>query len=294
MAFSFKFSCLLAAAAGTFAGGSNSRPDWLLWGGGVLFLAGILCDGLILARFARAGRFKVPTKLWGFDELTVVAAALVGLLLISNLLYAAVAALRHTELLQLAALIVPTELLLRVGALTGFLVFLRHRNLALAPSFGLDAAPKTAATWGVVFGLASLPPVALLVTASENVCRFFGLNPADQPIAELFATTHSTTLLVLLSLFALVVAPVFEEVFFRGFAYPALKQRWGTARALAAVSAVFALSHLHGPSFVPLFGLALGLGLAYELTGSLLTPITMHAVFNTVMVGKLLLERSAA
>ena len=95
-----------------------------------------------------------------------------------------------------------------------------------------------------------------------------------------------------LTLFALVVAPVFEEFFFRGFAYPALKEHLGSVRALVIVSAAFAASHLHGPSFVPLFVLALGLGLAYELTGTLLTPITMHAVFNSTMIVQLFYQRA--
>jgi uncharacterized protein len=85
---------------------------------------------------------------------------------------------------------------------------------------------------------------------------------------------------------------VFEEFFFRGFAYPALKQRWGAGKALIAVSIVFALVHLHVPSMGPLFALALGLGLGYELTGSLLTPIIMHALFNTANVALLLYVRA--
>ena len=145
--------------------------------------------------------------------------------------------------------------------------------------------------WGVVFGLGSLPPVGAMLAASEAVCRRLGFEPSDQPIAELFAGTDSTMMVIALTLFALVVAPAFEEFFFRGFAYPALKQRFGTVRALAIVSAAFAASHLHAPSFVPLFVLAIGLGLAYELTGSLLCPVTMHAVFNGVMVARLFYER---
>ena len=57
------------------------------------------------------------------------------------------------------------------------------------------------------------------------------------------------------------------------------------------MSAAFALSHLHAPSFVPLFVLSIGLGLAYEWTGSLLAPVTMHALFNTIMMIRLLLLR---
>ena len=78
--------------------------------------------------------------------------------------------------------------------------------------------------------------------------------------------------MVLIAVFAIVVAPVFEEFFFRGFAYPVLKQRWGTLGALLVVSAVFAVIHFHLPSLGPLFALAVGLGLAYELTARCWPP----------------------
>jgi membrane protease YdiL (CAAX protease family) len=84
---------------------------------------------------------------------------------------------------------------------------------------------------------------------------------------------------------------LFEEVFFRGFAYPALKQRWGAPRALMMVSGAFALIHLHGPSIAPLFVLAVGLGLAYELTGTLVAPMVMHALFNATNVAMLMFVR---
>ena len=82
-----------------------------------------------------------------------------------------------------------------------------------------------------------------------------------------------------------------KSFFFRGFAYPGLKQRWGTWPALVIVSAAFAAIHLHLPSLGPLFALAMGLGLSYEFTGSLLAPITLHALFNATNVGMLLYVR---
>jgi membrane protease YdiL (CAAX protease family) len=61
---------------------------------------------------------------------------------------------------------------------------------------------------------------------------------------------------------------------------------------LVIVSAAFAVSHWHGPSLLPLFVLALGFGLAYELTGSLLAPIIMHAFFNSTMIIQLFYQRA--
>jgi uncharacterized protein len=295
-------SCLALSArpipAVSTAEAGESRE--IMIAGGLLLLLGLTCDVYLLFRFAFSQKnpppdghhLKVEPKPWGIPELILTASALLAVFLFSDAFYWLVAAMTHRTVLQLASLVITTEVFLRVGILVVCADFMRRRNLNLSSAFGLRALrPLDAISWGIVFGLASMPPVQLLIVTSEKVIRAVGFKPSEQQIAELFATTDSRLLLCLLVVFALVVAPIFEEVFFRGFAYPALKQRLGAGRAMVIVSGVFAFSHVHLPSFVPLFALALGLGLAYELTGSLLVPIGMHALFNGVMVAKLLIGR---
>jgi membrane protease YdiL (CAAX protease family) len=261
--------------------------------GGTTILVGLVCDAVLLARFTPAPAMRIQRKAWGLRELLQAAAAIVGLFLLSSAAYELVAHATHKDIEALAPVIIPVEMVLRIAALFGFALFFKHRGVPLASSFGIDSVPtRTALAAGVVFGLASLPPVGAVMLAGDGFCRLIGLQPSEQPIAELFLTTDSGLVLGTLTVFAMVVAPVFEEFFFRGFAYPALKERLGSVRALVIVSLAFAASHLHGPSFVPLFVLALGLGLAYELTGTLLTPITMHAVFNSTMIVQLFYQRA--
>jgi membrane protease YdiL (CAAX protease family) len=63
---------------------------------------------------------------------------------------------------------------------------------------------------------------------------------------------------------------------------------------LLADLSVWLVIVLPGVAFaiVPLFALAVALALAYELTGSLLASITMHALFNATSVAMLLYVRS--
>ena len=83
---------------------------------------------------------------------------------------------------------------------------------------------------------------------------------------------------------AVVLAPLSEEVYFRGLMQSFIRQQ--TARpwtAILAAAAFFAA--IHAPAFqnvVPLFALAVALGYNYERTGRLLSPILMHAMFNAV------------
>ena len=297
MAFPLKVSATILANVLTVIPHRDSTADsWLTVLGAVLFVLGLTCDAYLVARFAKARRgtpmLKVSPKFWGLHELLMGVSAVVGLVLLANSFYSVVAVSTRRTIEELTPLIISTELLLRVAVLIGFVVFFHKRRVDINAAFGLRRlAPLHAIGWGAVFGFASLPPVGIIIAANDALCRAFGLHPSEQPIAELFATTDSPALLALLTVFAAVIAPVFEEFMFRGFAYPALKQRFGTWRGLTLVSAAFALSHLHVPSLVPLFVLAIGLGLAYEWTGSLLAPVTMHALFNTIMVVRLFLLR---
>ena len=87
---------------------------------------------------------------------------------------------------------------------------------------------------------------------------------------------------------AIVIAPVAEEVIFRGYLYPVGKRYFGPFLSLAATSLLFAALHGHAASVPALVALAACLALAYEKSGSLLVPMLMHAVFNAVSVAAIM------
>ncbi len=81
---------------------------------------------------------------------------------------------------------------------------------------------------------------------------------------------------------AVVIAPVAEELFFRGVCQTALnhvfRRRW---LSTVLVGSAFGLAHMDQPQVVaPLIVLGVILGYVYERTGSLVAPITMHLLFN--------------
>jgi membrane protease YdiL (CAAX protease family) len=83
---------------------------------------------------------------------------------------------------------------------------------------------------------------------------------------------------------ACVLAPVAEEMVFRGFLYPALKRFAHPWIAATVVAAMFAVIHLSLGALLPLFVLSLLLTLSYEWTGSLAVPVFVHAAFNLTNV----------
>ena len=87
---------------------------------------------------------------------------------------------------------------------------------------------------------------------------------------------------------AVVVAPLVEELIFRGFIYGVIKRYTDTWFAALCSALLFAVVHLHVGSLLPLAVLALLLCAAYEFSGSLLVPMFLHALFNLTSLALLL------
>jgi len=96
---------------------------------------------------------------------------------------------------------------------------------------------------------------------------------------------------VILVIVAVVVAPVVEETLFRGLFQTMirsyLQRPWP---AIVLTSILFATIHQDRSHWPSLFVLALGLGYAYEKSGSLLRPIFMHALFNGITIAAVLTQ----
>jgi membrane protease YdiL (CAAX protease family) len=64
--------------------------------------------------------------------------------------------------------------------------------------------------------------------------------PKHLPIDRLFQTTHGAAIM---SAFAITLAPLMEELFFRGFLYPVLARRLGAVASVVITAAAFGLLH---------------------------------------------------
>lgn len=135
--------------------------------------------------------------------------------------------------------------------------------------------------WGAGMLVAAFP---LILASSAMVTSLLHSDPQkdSQPIMQLFERVAEPAKRIPIILLAVVIAPLAEEFVFRGFLYGVLKRYAGAVPALIFTAFAFALIHLHAPSLLPLFLLASVLTLAYEMTGSLLVPMAMHALFNSV------------
>jgi hypothetical protein len=88
------------------------------------------------------------------------------------------------------------------------------------------------------------------------------------------------------------VAPLAEEIVFRGILYPTIKQAGFPRTAWWVTSLFFGAIHLNWVAFVPLTVFSLLLIYIYEKTGSLWASITAHSLFNFTSFAMLMVTAS--
>jgi hypothetical protein len=79
-----------------------------------------------------------------------------------------------------------------------------------------------------------------------------------------------------------IVAPIVEEIFFRGFVFTGLQGKWTWSKAALASAGLFALAHLLPTAVLPIFVLGLIFAFLYQNSGSIWPAILMHMLTNTV------------
>jgi len=110
----------------------------------------------------------------------------------------------------------------------------------------------------------------------------FGIEAPPSKIDELVANRNiSGNILIIVTA---VVAPFCEEIYFRGFIYPAFKKSFGVPAALFLSSFLFSLAHLELYSFIPIMVIGWLLAYIFEKTKSIFTVIFLHAAYNLILI----------
>lgn len=294
-------SVLLAAAGASPSGRAEQLLDQhallLVAANLLLVLAGLVCGGLLLLRLRRRPvdwSARVADLAWRpwreMDVVTLVLLVLGG---------SAVAAYLLPPLIRLAARwdwesgtvsLVGGSLAFQGVALVGLAVLLRRQRVGWGDAFGLTMRrlPEGAGQ-GVVCLLAALPLLIFYTLVYKALLYAWGVDLDLQDQVRIIADSGSGATRLYFIFLAAVLAPLVEELVFRGVLFPVLLQRLPLWAALTTVSALFALMHFHVPSIAPLFVLSFAFCLAYLATGTLWAPIVMHGLFNLSTVAVLYL-----
>jgi membrane protease YdiL (CAAX protease family) len=181
------------------------------------------------------------------------------------------------------------QMLIGVLSLQGAVVALtwrtlRQQGISWDRAFGFCEDWARALRFGIVVAAIFLPIGFGLQLLSNFLMHLphSPVQPVEQQAVQTLRMASSWMQRLVAGIVTIVVAPLGEEILFRGILYPTLKQAGFQRLALWATSLAFAAIHLNAVTFVPLLVLSILLTLLYEKTNNLLAPITAHSTFNAV------------
>ena len=252
--------------------------------GAILFGIGLVYSAY---RQIRMRRVLAPDRYRGPSVIVLLAMVL----LVSTVLLApfgadAAALVRGAgELSPLGAVVILVSMPIALVLVSWLFVALPNALAALPAFPGRDPSGALLAGfgWGVVAWIGS---TAMLVIAAWVLEQ---LNVAPEPNTAQLALQRLDPWLIVVGI--VILAPIAEEIFFRGVVFNAWLREGGRAFAYIGSSALFAVIHLSIVSLVPIFFLGVALAWVYERRGNLVAPIAMHATVNGISAALSLLDR---
>ncbi len=220
------------------------------------------------------------------DMIVVVVLSLVGTVLIALLFAVGIRALGFRDAQALlashpvAVTAVSGAVIYGLLLLTIYGYIVRRRGLGWS-ALGFRRPPMLALLLAPVIVIGQLIAAAIM-----NLLVFSLLGSFENPQVEGITGGQAFSWLNfgLMLLLAGVVAPIVEEVFFRGLVYGWLRAHAPLFIAVLLSAAIFAVAHVV-PILIPaLFVVGIILALAYELSGSLWLSILLHGLQNSLAV----------
>ena len=170
------------------------------------------------------------------------------------------------------------------GVLLPVILIARRWGFSLRLDFGLSAPHPVVLAAAALMAVCSLVPTSLLAELSLR------LHPMD-PQWESFFQEHlpTTTFQIILAVVTVVaLAPLAEEIIFRGLLHRLTSSLWGAAPAAVISAIVFGIVHGEPWFLFGLIGVGLMLAFIYEATRSVTACWVAHAVHNSISLWAML------
>jgi membrane protease YdiL (CAAX protease family) len=181
---------------------------------------------------------------------------------------------------------------LAMAGISLFVLYLSIRDFLPLPKEWFRLKSKSNwLLWGVGGYLVALPLMILVSWVNQQIWQGQG---GSNPLLQIVLEEGDAVALGMFFATAAIAAPIFEEILFRGFLLPSLTRYLPVGWAIALSSLIFATAHLSLSEVLPLTLLGAVLGFVYTRSRSLLSPILLHSLWNSVtMIGLFLLGSSA-
>ena len=129
------------------------------------------------------------------------------------------------------------------SALVLIAFLLRYHKISWSAAFGrINDRPLTLGL-PILFGIGFVVPALGLHLVSQQLIIALGGQPTSQEAVEMVARASAPPELALQALSVVVMAPICEELLFRGVIYPSLRDLGHHRLAIAASSLLFAAIH---------------------------------------------------
>ena len=139
-------------------------------------------------------------------------------------------------------------------------------------------------------GWLTIVPFVLLISVIMN--SLIDNQNGSNPLLEIVLNNDNYFSFFILFLTTTLLAPFFEEIIFRGILLPTLSRDFGIIWGIIVSAFIFALAHLSVGEMPPLFVLGIGLGITRMASGSLLSSVIMHSLWNGLTFLNLFLLRT--
>lgn len=128
--------------------------------------------------------------------------------------------------------------------------------------------------WGVV-GMAAIFAASITIALALSQ---LGVEQTQAEELSLARATPATFLLIFLA--GTVLAPVAEEIFFRGYVFRAFLTSRGAPWAYVLSAGIFAIAHMNLPGLLSFFAIGIILAYLFQRSGSLVPCIVAHSLNN--------------
>jgi len=175
-------------------------------------------------------------------------------------------------------------------------IFIRQQNVTWGEFLGWSRRPLGIPLGRAILVAVAMVPMALILNeaAAQLITSLQAKPPEQQPTMQVLEISQTWGRRVLFTLAAVVLAPITEEILFRGVLYASIKEMGYPRAALFGTAILFAAIHGSWMTLLPLTFFALVQTLLYERTGRLLAPILSHAIFNVTNIAFYFLQHASS
>ena len=225
----------------------------------------------------------------GWDVTVLAGVAIVAINVFAVIMLVVVARLRGLTFEQLAKTgalltLINDPHVLFPAQLLGYAVLVAAMVGIVRKRYGRDFFPSLSWNWPGR-GWTAWTLAGMVMALIVNMISRFVPVPKSLPIERYFENTAAA---YIISAFGILVAPMVEEMFFRGFLYPVLARR--TSMFLAVVTTAFGFMLIHanqlanswGPLLM-IFAVGVALTLTRATTRSLASSVIMHMSYNATL-----------